>query len=382
MFDFDVIIERGGTGSSKWSRYDPDVLPMWVADMDFAVAPCIQEALRARIEHPVFGYAVAQDSLRETLVAALARDYAWSVHPDEIVFLPGVEPGFNMAIKALLQPGQAVAVQTPAYPPILAAPGHWGLRRIDLPLALGEAGATVDVDALRAGLAQAGALLFCNPHNPSGKVFDRAELEAIAEACLGAGALIISDEIHADIVYDCRRHLPIASLSDAVARRAITLMAASKAYNIAGLKTAFAVIKDRDLRRAFQAARLGMVDSVNLFGLIATQAAYGEGAPWRRAVVRYLEDNRDYLVEQVAARRLPGVRLIRPQGGFLAWLDCSGTGLDGDPQAYFLQTAKVGLNPGRDFGEAYRAFVRLNFGCPRRRLEEGIARLQASLERV
>jgi cystathionine beta-lyase len=285
-----------------------------------------------------------------------------------------------MALKALLQPGDTVAVQTPAYTPMLKAPGHWGLKRLDLPLILdGEGAAAFDADAFARGMAGTQALLLCHPHNPTGKVFERGELVAIAEACLASGALIISDEIHADILYDGRRHIPIAALDEAVARRTVTLMAASKAYNIAGLKTAFAIIRDPAMRAAFSAARLGMVDSVNALGLAATQAAYGSGAPWLAALKGYLQANRDHLAVRIA-RDLPGVRLIMPQGTFLAWLDCSATEL-ADPQAYFLSEAKVGLNAGADFGPGAQAFVRLNFGCPRALLDEGLSRLQASLER-
>jgi cystathionine beta-lyase len=379
MFDFDTVIDRRATGSSKWSRYASDVLPMWVADMDFAVAPCILDALGRRLEHPVFGYAVPDDALRETIVDHLRALYNWVVGPEEIVFLPGVEPGFNMALKAFLQPGDAVAVQTPVYTPLLNAPGHWGLERVDIPLTLDGAEAPLfDPDAFRHGMDRAKALILCNPHNPTGKVFDAEALRVIAQACLDNDALIISDEIHAGIMFDGRRHIPIASLDEAVAQRTVTLMAASKAYNIAGLKTAFAIVRDPAMRQAFNAARLGMVDSVNALGLVATRAAYALGEPWKRALVDYLQANRDYLAEQVQCR-LAGIRLIKPQGGFLAWLDCSKANLGVEPNVFFQDSAKVGLNAGLDFGQAGRGFARLNFGCPRSVLETGIGRMQAAL---
>jgi cystathionine beta-lyase len=380
-FDFDAVIDRRGTGSSKWSRYPADVLPMWVADMDFAVAPAITAAIRRRLDHPVLGYAVPREALREAVTAMLARDYGWQVSPEAVCLLPGVEAGFNMALKALLRPGEGVVVQTPAYRPILAAPGHWGLSRIDVKLAVRGDAVDCDLAALGAAMRGAGALLFCNPHNPLGKVFTRPELESIAAAALTAGCWIISDEIHCDLVYDGRRHIPTASLDPAVAARCITLMSGSKTYNIAGLKTGFAIIPDATLRQRFLASRLGMVDSVNALGLEATLAALTEAGPWKQALLPYLQANRDWLVEAVRSR-LPGVSINRPEGTFLAWLDGSSLGLGGaEPQPWFLEHARVGLSAGSEFGEPARLCARLNFGCPRSVLEAGVARLQASLER-
>ena len=378
-FDFDTPIDRRGADSSKWRKYAPDVLPMWVADMDFAVAPPIVAALQARVAHPVFGYGLARDELRQRIVADLQAKYDWTIQADDIVFLPGVEPGFNMALKAFLQPGDGVLVQTPIYRPILNAPGHWDLSRVEVPLRAGaDGGWASEADAMRAALQRSRAFLLCNPHNPLGKVYTRAELETIAADCLAQDVLIISDEIHCDLTFDGRRHVPIASLGADIAARTITLMAASKSYNIAGLKTAFAIVPDKALRERFVGAKLGMVDSVNVLGLEATLAAYEHGAPWKDALLDYLQGNRDYLLEQVRTR-LPGVTMQRPQGTFLAWLDCSALQLAPYPQGFFLERAKVGLNAGEEFGADYSQCVRLNFGCPRSTLEEGIRRLETSL---
>ena len=381
-FDFETVIERRGTGAKKWSRYAPDVLPMWVADMDFAAAPAIIEALRRRLDHPVLGYGAARDELREAVVAAMADRYGWRVAAEEIVFLPGVEPGFNMALAALLPPGAGVVVQTPAYAPMLAAPSHWDLRRLDVALRDdGAGGFATDMPALEAALAEAGALLFCHPHNPTGKVFTRPELEAIAGACLRHGSWIISDEIHCDLLFDGRRHVPMASLAPEVAARTITLMSASKSFNLAGMKTAFAIVPDAGLRARFGAAQHGLVDSVNVMGLEATLAALTEGEPWRQALIATLQANRDWLVAAVP-RQLPGVGMHRPEATFLAWLDCRALDLGGvAPQAFFLERARVGLSAGAEFGASWHGYVRLNFGCPRRTLEEGIARMAASLAR-
>jgi cystathionine beta-lyase len=377
-FDFDQLFDRHNTGSTKWSRYSADVLPMWVADMDFAAPPVIIEALLQRLLHPLVGYSVAQDNLREAIVADLWAKFAWKVKPQELIFLPGVESGFNMALKALVQPQQNVVVQVPNYPPLRHAPGHWGLNKVELEfLAQADGTYLTPLDVLRESLNGGGALLLSNPHNPLGKVFGREELQAVADICAAQDAWIISDEIHAELCFDGRVHIPTASLSPEIAKRTITLMSASKAYNIAGLKTSFMIIQDAALRERVNHARCGMVDSVNPLGMEATRVAYSEGAPWLAELKTYLQANRDWLVDAVRSR-LPGVTINVPQGTYLAWLDCSALDL-ADPQQFFLEQGKVGLSAGLDFGDQHQQFVRLNFGCPRSLLEEGIARMERAL---
>ncbi|MHC8377223.1 MalY/PatB family protein [Pseudomonas sp. MDT1-16] len=377
-FDFDQVFDRHNTGSTKWSRYPADVLPMWVADMDFSAPPVIIQALQKRLEHPMLGYSVAQDDLRDAIVADLWNKYAWRVEPQALIFLPGVESGFNMALHALVQPQQNVVVQAPNYPPLRHAPGHWGLNKVELNFdALADGTYASLLDALHQSLEGGGALLLSNPHNPLGKVFPREELQAVADICLEQDAWIISDEIHAELCFDGRRHVPIATLSPEIAKRTITLMSASKAYNIAGLKTSFMIIQDRAIRERVNHARCGLVDSVNPLGLEATRVAYREAGPWLVELMAYLQSNRDYLVDAVRTR-LPGVTMNVPQSTYLAWLDCSALELD-NPQQFFLEHAKVGLSAGLEFGDDSKQFVRLNFGCPRSLLEEGIARMERSL---
>ena len=377
-FDFDQLFDRHHTGSTKWSRYPADVLPMWVADMDFAAPPVIIEALQQRLLHPLLGYSVAQDNLRAAIVADLWNKYSWQVKPQELIFLPGVESGFNMALKALVQAQQNVVVQVPNYPPLRHAPGHWGLNKVELEFnAQADGTYATPLDALRESLKGGGALLLSNPHNPLGKVFDREELQAVADICAAQDAWIISDEIHAELCFDGRVHIPTASLSPEISKRTITLMSASKAYNIAGLKTSFMIIQDAALRERVNHARCGMVDSVNPLGMEATRVAYSEAAPWLAELKTYLQANRDWLVDAVRTR-LPGVTINVPQGTYLAWLDCTALDLP-DPQRFFLEQGKVGLSAGLDFGDRHQQFVRLNFGCPRALLEEGIARMERAL---
>mgnify|MGYP006271830825 CR=1 FL=1 len=379
--DFDTSLDRRAAADCrKWNRYAADILPLWVADMDFAVPAPILEALRARIAHPAFGYAAAPPSLIDTIRAMLETRHGWRVAPEAIVMLPGVEPGFNMALRGLLAPGDGVIVQTPVYAPLRAAPENWKLRRIEVPLATTRDEIAADLPALTAALAEPGtrALLLCNPHNPTGKVYTRTELTAIAAACLSHGTLVVSDEIHCDLVHDGARHQPIAALAPEIAARSVTLMSASKTYNIAGLKAAFAIVPDPELRRRFVAARAGMVDSVNLIGLAATEAALAGCDNWRRALVAYLSSNRDFLAVELA-RRFPAIGFRPPQASFLAWLDCRGLGLDEDPQAFFLDTARVAFSAGGEFGALGAGHVRLNFGCRRATLAEALDRMEVAL---
>lgn len=378
MSPFDAPLERRASGCVKWTRYEADVLPMWVADMDFAVAAPILEAIQARLAHPVLGYGMAQAGLKARIVEWMARHYGWAVAPGAVIPMPGVVPGFNLALRAACAPGAGAVVQTPVYPPMLAAPGHWQLRRVEAPLTAAD---EPDLDALRHALTQAGpgcAFLLCNPHNPTGRVFTRAELSAMAEACVAADATIIADEIHCDLLFDGRRHIPVASLSPEVAARTITLMSAGKTFNIAGLNACWAVATDAALRTRFVQAIAGVADHANILGLVATEAALAQGEPWRQAVLAYLQANRDWLVQAVAAR-LAGVRMRAPEGTFLAWLDCRDSAAAPDPQRVFLDRGRVGFNPGQDFGPPGRGFVRLNFGCPRAVLEEGVARMARAL---
>ncbi|MCM5559753.1 MalY/PatB family protein [Pleomorphomonas sp. JP5] len=375
--DFDTVIDRRQVPTSKWDRYPEGVLPMWVADMDFPVAEPILAALRDRLDHPVFGYGgPGPASLRDAIAADMLDLYGWSISPADVVFLPGVVPGFNQALKALTKSGDRLVVETPVYPPILAAAGNWDLTRVDVPLLSVEQGSAVDLDRLTGALEDSAAFLLCNPHNPTGRTRTRSELEAIAKACLSSGSVIISDEIHCDIVYGGAKHVPIASLSPDVASRTITLMAASKTYNIAGLKTAYAIIPDAELRHRFAAASLGMSEGANVLGLIATEAALRHGRPWKQALLTYLEANRNHLIARLE-REIPGIRVHTPDATYLAWLDCSALDL-GDAYRFFLDKAKVAFNPGPSFGGDDH-HIRLNFGCPRSLLDEGINRMVNAL---
>lgn len=378
---------RRATESLKWRLYAPDVLPLWVADMDVAAPEPVLEALRRRLDHGILGYPEASmspeagaEGLREVLVDRLVRRYGWEVPPEAIVFVPGVVTGFNLACHALGQPGDAVLVQPPVYTPFLHAPGQAGLERQEAPLAQRADGTYgIDLEAFEAAVtARTKAFILCNPHNPVGRVWTREELAGLAEVCLRHRITLVSDEIHCDLLYDGRAHVPMASLDPEVARHTITLMAPSKTFNIAGLTCSFAVIPDPWLRRTFLRARRGLVPWVNLLGLVAAEAAYREGQPWLDEVLAHLDGNRRALAGAVA-KDLPGVRMALPEATYLAWLDCREAGLGPEPGAAFLERAKVALNDGATFGREGGGFVRLNFGCRREVLLEALARMAKAL---
>lgn len=381
-FDFETVIDRLGTGSSKWSRYASDVTPMWVADMDFSPDPGIIAAIRERLDHPMLGYGIPTDDLRGTIVNAMLRDYGWSIEPEALVFLPGVEPGFNMALRAFLSPGDGVVLETPVYKPLLDAPGFWQLRRLDVPLQPdGQGRWRPDPAQLERAAARAKSLLLCNPQNPTGRVMTRHEIEGLADTCLRNNLIVISDEIHCGLTLDSREHVPIASLSPEIGKRTITLMAASKIWNIAGLKAAFAIVPDAELRAKFAAARSGLVDSVNILGLAAMKYAYANGEQWRMAVVRQLAKNRDTL-QSVFMQAMPEACMYPAEGSFLGWADFGRYDLPTPPQKFFTENARVALSDGSEFGAGYENWVRINFGCPPAILLDSLDRMAKAIRLV
>lgn len=383
-YDFDQVIDRRHTASSKWRKYGPEILPLWVADMDFRSPEPVILALRERVEHGIFGYLLEQPELFAVLTDRLLARYGWRVSPDAIVLLPGVIPGFNVACRAVAAPGDGVLLQLPLYPPLLRCPGNIGLSRDEALLAQqGDGSYEVDWEAFeRAITPRTRVFLLSNPHNPVGRVFRVEELARMAEICLRHDLVIVSDEIHCDLVFPGHRHIPIASLDPEVEARTITLMAPSKTFNLAGLKAAFAVIPGAALRERFTSARADLVQIANVLGYTALIAAYREGGEWLDALLRYLEANRDFLVDHVR-KRLPGIRMAPPEGTYLAWLDCREAGIPGgDPYTFFLQHARVALNDGLTFGRGGEGFVRLNFGCPRATLVEGLERMHQALDAI
>ena len=378
--DFDRVIDRRPTESIKWHYYGDDVLPLWVADMDFLSPEPVIRALRERVEHGVYGYAQEPKELRCVIVDWIARHYGWQVQPDWLVFTPGVIVGFNLACHAVTSPGDGVLIQTPVYPPFFQVPKNAGLGLTQMELSRGpDEYYTVDFDAFESAVAdRTRVFLLCNPHNPVGRVFRRDELERMAEICLRHSLVICSDEIHCDLLYSGQRHIPVASLAPEIAERTITLIAPSKTFNIAGLGCSVAIMPNHDLRQQYKAAHAGLVPHVNLMGYLATLAAYRDGQEWLDELLAYLEANRDFLLDYVLTQ-LPGIRTGKPEGTYLAWLDCREAGIPGKPCDFFVREAKVALNEGEPFGKGGEGFLRLNFGCPRSTLTEALEKMRSAL---
>jgi cystathionine beta-lyase len=378
--DFDRIIDRRQTESVKWRRYDEDVLPLWVADMDFAVPDAVVRALEERVAHPIFGYGQPPDGLHEVVQERLAQLYDWHVDREDIFFCPGVVSGFNVACRAVADPGDGVLVEVPVYPPMLSAPENNACACRVVPLVEGREQYEHDFDAFEEAIMEHTSIfLLCNPHNPVGRVFDREELERLAELCLRHDVVICSDEIHCDFIFRGHRHIPIASLAPEIAARTITFLAPSKTFNIAGLSCSVGVAQAPELRARVEQASAGLVPHVNVLGYTAAMAAYCDGQAWLDALMTYLEANRDYVLDYVAAH-MPRIRCRRPEGTFLAWLDCRDAGIPGNPHEFFLERARVALNDGDDFGAGGEGFVRLNFACPRATLTKALERMREAFE--
>ncbi|NDW01766.1 putative C-S lyase [Yangia sp. PrR002] len=366
--------DRRGTDSNKWRRYPQDVLPLWVADMDFAADPRIAEAIRVRLDHGVLGYGRATDAQREVLVQAMLRDHGWRIEPEWLVFLPGVEGGFNMALSAFTTPGGGVMEELPVYAPLRAAPEHWGLTLHPVWQRPDGGRWTSDEGEMEQAARASDALLLCNPQNPTGRVYTRSELALRADLCLRHDMVLISDEIHCGLVLDGRSHIPAASLSPEIAARSVTLMAASKTWNVPGLKTAFAIIPDATMRACFEGSKRGMVDSVNVLGLAGMSAAYEQCSDWRDAARAQLAANRDRLAARLPDV-LPGAKMLPAEAGFLAWIDCRALGLPLPASEFFLERARVALSGGTDFGPGLEGWVRLNYGCTPELLDEALHRM-------
>ncbi len=378
MYNFDEVVERRSTPSLKWRKFPDDVLPLWVADMDFRSPEPVRRALQERVAHGVFGYEFAPRELREQIVARLKRLYNWEVAEDALVFLPGVVPGFHLAIRTLTAPGEGVLIQTPVYPPILHAAEEHGRQTHAMQLTRQPDGRyEVDFDLFKRTIRRNTKMfLLCNPHNPVGRVFREAELLEMADLCAAHDMIICSDEIHGDLIFSGHHHIPIASLAPEIAERTVTLMAPSKTFNIAGLHCAYAVIPNEELRRAF-VARMNGIRGSNVLGYAAALAAYREGEPWLRAVLQYLEANRDFAIAYLR-EHLPAIHVAPPEGTYLLWLDCR-EAVSSNPHQVFLDRGRVALNDGATFGPGGEGFARLNVGCPRALLAEGLRRMESAL---
>ena len=369
-FDFDREIDRTGTHSVKYDNRlamfgKADVIPAWVADMDFAAPPAVTQALIERAQHPIYGYTVFPDNLYEALIDWLQRRHGWMVQRDWIVMCPGVVPSINAAVMALTQPGDAIIIQPPVYFPFFSAATQTGRKLMLNPLRLDHGRYTIDFDHLEQCARQAKFLLLCSPHNPVGRVWSPEELEQLLQLAATHNLVIFSDEIHHDLLYPGQKHHILAALATDQ-RAVITAVAPSKTFNIPGLNLSALIVPDKTLRNAINQVFNSLhVSASNPFSVTAFEAAYRGGEIWLEALKIYLRDTRD-AVESYLAEHLPEITAIPAEGTYLLWLDCRAMNLtDAELKHFFIHQAGVGLNPGVQFGQEGSGFMRLNIGAPR-----------------
>ena len=377
-YSFDTIIDRRATASIKWSKYadDGDVIPMWVADMEFATSPAIQQALTKRIDHPIYGYTHAPQSLVTEVQDYLQRQFNWSIDPDWLVWLPGVVPGLTMCCRIAGEPGSEILVNSPVYHPLLEIPELTDRKRVCVPMLHSNHRWSIDFDALEAAITEnTSALLLCSPHNPVGTLFTDTELARVADICAARNVLVISDEIHCDLILDPeRKHCPTVMAAPALADHIITLMSPSKTFNLAGANCSFAIISNPVLRKKYQDACHYVLPIMPTFSYVAAEAAYRDGWDWHSQLIDYLRGNHEYLRNKI--NNIEGLWMDPCEATYLGWIN---TGqLPVDDAGELFRAAGVGLSPGAQFGDP--DYQRLNFACPRSQLEEGLRRIKSAVD--
>jgi cystathionine beta-lyase len=394
-YDFDKVCDRSHTDCAKWGAVKSifgreDVIPMWVADMDFPTAAPIVEALKKRAEHPFYGYTMPDPSLTEAVVERMKRRFDWKIEPEWVVFTPGIIPALNMAVRALTHPGDEIILQEPVYYPFFGVVKGSGCQIVHNRLKLSRGRYKMDYadlesrfhppDRMRLGHSRVKAIILCNPHNPIGRVWRREELTQMGEIVIGHGATVISDEIHSELLYKGYRHTPFASISRRFAQNSIVCMAPSKTFNLPGLEASSIIIPNKKLRDNFSDAGAGMVPGLNIFGMTAMEAAYRHGDDWLGQLLHYLQGNLEITLDWFKERN-PRIKVIRPQGTYLLWLDCRGLGLDDkELQKFMREKARVGFDDGFMFGEGGSGFQRMNIACPRSTLKEALERIEKAVK--
>lgn len=386
-YDFDKIIDRRDTGALKvdvlGERYGrPDLLPLWVADMDFETPSFITDALRRRLDHSLFGYTVEPQEYWPAVMRWLADRHGWQVEREWLTYIPGIVKGIGMAINVFVKEDEKVIIQPPVYHPFRLTPEGNRRQVVMNPLRENPDGSySMDFDHLaRVADEKCRMLILSNPHNPAGITWDRDTLHRLAEFCHSRGIIVISDEIHSDMALWDNRHIPFASVSPEAAACSITFGAPSKTFNIAGIVSSYAIVPDAGLRERFYGwLQANELNEPTIFSPIATVAAFTQGDEWRRAMLSYVQDNIDYVIDY-CREHLPAIRPLRPQASFLVWLDCRALGLDHDALIdLFVNKARLALNDGEMFGPGGQGFMRLNVGCPRAILTEALTRLTTAL---
>lgn len=379
-FDFTTLPERRSTGSLKWDKYrDRDILPMWVADMDFRSPPQVIDSLQQRVDQGVFGYTIPYTSVEDAVMAYMQRAHGVEIAREWLVWLPGLVPALNAACRAFGERGDAVMTNTPVYPPFLTAP-VWQEKTLQaVPLTVRDGRDTFDFEAMAAAATERTRMfILCNPHNPVGRAWDEAELAELVEFCTSRDLILVSDEIHCDLIWkEGVKHRTALNLGDWARENSLTLMAPSKTFNVPGLSCSFIIIPNLRLRAKFQHAARGMITEVNCMGYTGCDAAYRHGEPWRLELMRVLRGNYER-VFQFVNERMPRIKMRPMEATYLAWLDVRDLGLE-HPDRYF-EDHGVGLSNGAMF--SYPGYLRLNFGCPRAMLEQALERMAAAYDKL
>lgn len=387
-YDFDKIVDRRGTGALKvdalQERYgNSELLPLWVADMDFETPSFIIRALRQRLEHPLFGYTTEPEEYKAAIIDWIASHHGWRVKPEWLSYIPGIVKGIGMAINVFVKEDEKVIIQPPVYHPFRITPQENGREVVYNPLRKNEDGSySMDFENLEAVADEkCRMLILSNPHNPGGIVWDRETLIRLAEFCYRRGILVISDEIHCDMALWGNRHIPFATVSEEASACSITFGAPSKTFNIPGIVSSYAIVPDRNIRRRFFGwLKANELDEAPLFAPIATIAAFREGDPWRREMLRYVEGNIDFVMNY-CKEYLPAVKPLLPQASFLIWLDCRALKLNHDRLLHlFINKARLALNDGAMFGPGGDGFMRMNVGTPRAVLRQAMEQLRQAVE--
>lgn len=385
-YDFDQIIDRRNTNSVKIDALKEvfgadDLIPLWVADMEFLSPPEITDALKKRVEHGIFGYYTPDDAYFKSIINWLKNRHSWTVDKQDVIFVPGVVKGFAFAIDAFTNVGDKIIIQPPVYPPFKTTSEGLNRKIVNNPLIYDNGQYSMDFDNLRE-VAKTGCkmLILCNPQNPSGRIWSKDELSELAEICFDNQILVVSDEIHSDLVLRGNEHIPFATVSNKAAQNNITLMAPSKTFNIAGIVSSFAVVENEEIRKKYfnylNARQLG---DGTIFGYIAAEYAYEYGEEWLNQALEYIQENIDF-VDDYLQNYIPQIKAVKPDASFLIWLDCRALNLSQpELEKLFIQKAKLALNSGTMFGKEGKGFMRLNVGCPRITLEKALDNLKKAV---
>jgi cystathionine beta-lyase len=384
-YNFDEIIPRSGTNCIKydareWMFKTNDVLPLWVADTDFRTPDFIVDAIKKRVEHEIFGYTFKPDSYYDAIIGWMKRRHDWDVKKEWISFSPGVVAGLTIAIETFSKPGDGVIVQPPVYFPFFDSVKGTKRKLVENPLKIENGRFTFDFEDLKSKIDEnTKLLLLCNPQNPGGMVWTRSELEKLSAICLENGIMVISDEIHSDLIFNGHAHIPFATLSEEAAKNSVVCMAPSKTFNVAGLASSLVIIPDKNKHARYERAlNIGHLGMGNIFGSVAMEAAYAKGDEWLNQLMDYLWENYLFL-EKFIRKNLPKVKVMKPEATYLIWLDFRAYGMnDEELMKFTVEKAKVGLNNGARFGTGGDGWLRLNIGCPRSVLEEGLERLKSA----